>query len=542
MTSAWCGTLVDRGMEMRLVLHIGEGADGLLEGTLDNLDLGRMGMAVDGITLDQGALRFSVDDIGARFEGRMSRDGRKARGDWRMDDDAALPLELHRVTPSALEGIWAGTLSFQSMRLRLEFYLAGGRDGVIGAMKSIDQNGAMVPLSWTRLAGSAVLLEARGINACFTGTIDADGSEIAGTWTQNQVEIPLSLQRTAVQEEPPARPQEPEPPFPYREEEVRYRNHRANCELAATLTIPEGGGPFPAVLLISGSGEHDRDGSMAGHRPFLVLADFLTRRGVAVLRSDDRGVGESGGEFHQSTTSDFATDAEAAVDFLRGRTGIDARRIGLIGHSEGALIAAMVAARDQGIAFIIMLAGPGLPGWVLAGQQARRQAELSGSNAQEAGRLNEDLVAILRSETDLPKLRRKLDQRLAHLPESQRAPVVDYCCHPWQRHFVTLTPADFLRRVTCPVLALTGEKDVLVEPKSNLAAIREAVEAGGNRNFEVAEMAGLNHLFQTCDTGSATEYGQIEETLSPVLLDKVAQWIAARGRYAPGEFFNAQAE
>jgi pimeloyl-ACP methyl ester carboxylesterase len=262
---------------------------------------------------------------------------------------------------------------------------------------------------------------------------------------------------------------------------------------------------------------------MSGHRPFLVLADHLTRHGIAVLRSDDRGVGESGGDFHQATTSDLATDAEAAVAWLRSRRDVDAGRIGLIGHSEGGLIAAMVAARDDDVAAIVLMAAPGVPPWQLARDQARRQAELSGGDGEAAAAFNGDIAAIIRSESDNDALRRKLQERLKDLPDAQREASLAIAMHPWQRHYLSLNPADFYRRVQCPVLALNGSRDCVVDARSNLEAIRAALA-----HAETRELAELNHLFQTCETGSSMEYGQIEETLARAFLEAVTEWLGRR--------------
>jgi hypothetical protein len=266
---------------------------------------------------------------------------------------------MDHVGPSEIEGIWAGVLKFQNLQLRLEFRFDSGADGLTAAMRSRDQDDTIVPMSAVRQIGAAVIIEAVDLAARFDGALNEAHTAIEGTWEQGGVRLPLRLKRLAEEDdEPPARPQEPVGPYPYRELEARYRNPRCDCDLAGILTIPEGPGSFPTVLLISGSGKHDRNGSMYDHQPFLVLADYLTRRGFAVLRTDDRGVGESGGDFSLATTSDLMTDAEAAVDWLRTRPEVAAGRIGLLGHSEGGLIASMAAARDRSLAFIVLMARP----------------------------------------------------------------------------------------------------------------------------------------------------------------------------------------
>jgi uncharacterized protein len=520
------GVISQDGVPLRVQVHLHPAVDGSFAGTLDNIDVGCTGFVLSSIVYDGAVLRFAAPGLEAEFSGRMARDGSRAEGTWWMEGTAA-PLTLYRVTPSPIDGIWAGELTAPNVRLRLVFYLGTGRDSLIGAMKSVDQGEAMVALSAVRCVGSTVVFEASQIGARYEASLDDAAGMMSGDWMQGGAHLSLKLNLVASEDEvAPVRPQVPQPPFPYRVEDVRYPNPRGGHILAGTLTIPEGAGPFPAVLLISGSGQHDRDGAMSGHRPFLVLADHLTHRGIAVLRTDDRGVGESGGDFHQATTSDFATDAESAVAFLRTRPELDAARIGLIGHSEGGLIAAMVAARDPRLALIVLMAAAGVPPWQLARDQARRAAELSGGDGAAAADFNGDIAAIIRHEPDPDALRRKLLDRLKDLPAAQRDASLAIAMHPWQRHYLSLDPADFYRRVQCPALAVNGSRDAVVDAAANLAAIRAS-----NTRIETMELPGLNHLFQTCETGSSTEYGQIEETLAPSFLDAVESWL--RRRFEP---------
>ena len=528
MTSDWMGTLEQGGNVLRLLVDIRQAADGGLDGAMDNLDVGRMDIPIAVVMFQKAFMRFNAWTIDGSYEGGIARDGQTIEGTWRMGDDVR-PLVLCRIKPSHIDGIWAATLSHQSLRLRLVFYIANSPGGLIATMKSCDQSDAIVRMSSVKLIGRAIVLEADGIGARFDGEADHEFRTIEGTWTQGGLGLPLSLKRTMQEEElKPGRPQEPLPPYPYRESEVAYRNESAGVALSGTLTLPEGEGPFPAVLLIAGSGAQDRDETMYGHRPFLVLADWLTRHGIAVLRTDKRGVGESGGDYSTATTADFATDGEAGVTYLETHPEVDRGKIGLVGHSEGGLIACMLAARNRNVAFIVLMAAPGVTGWELAGRQARRSAELHGFNREEAEQRNKDVAALLLNEKDEAILRHKLAQMFSHLAEPQRSATVESLALPWQRHMVGVNPADYLERVKCPVLALNGENDVTVEPTSNLAAIRQALDSGGNGNFEVTELPGLNHLFQTCATSSGTEYGQIEETLSPATLEKMVEWIGRR--------------
>jgi fermentation-respiration switch protein FrsA (DUF1100 family) len=304
--------------------------------------------------------------------------------------------------------------------------------------------------------------------------------------------------------------------------------------LAGTLTLPQGAGPFPAAILIAGSGPNDRDEYLMGHKPFLVLADFLTRHGIAVLRADKRGVGQSTGDYAAAVSADFAADVEGGVAYLRNRPDIDRRRIGLIGHSEGGLIAPMVAADEPAeIAFVVMLAGPGVSGADVLVEQVRLLMLSSGKSADEAAQAAErqrQIVHTVVSTPDESALRQKLTALLEGygFPDGAVKAQVDKAESPWFRSFLAYDPAATLARVRCPVLALNGDKDVQVSAAQNLPAIKAAVLAGGNTHVETDLYLGLNHLFQMATTGSPSEYSSIEETMAPVVLEKVANWIAAQ--------------
>jgi len=323
----------------------------------------------------------------------------------------------------------------------------------------------------------------------------------------------------------PRRSQNPAKPYSYHEEDITYVSPAARIRIGATLTFPDGRGPFAAVVLITGSGQQDRDEAALGHKPFLVLADHLTRKGFAVLRSDDRGIGQSGGVFVTSTNADFANDTEAALAYLKTRREIDPRRIGLIGHSGGGIIAPIVAARRRDVAFIVLMAGPGLRGDQVIVDQVVAAAEAEGvphAAAIEEGKTQRRVEDLIMQGHDDAKLKEKLRPILG----SKTDAVVPQFTTPWHREFLAYDPAPALRKLSCPVLAMIGQKDVQVLPASNLAAIRKALQDGANKRFEVVAMPGLNHLFQTAKTGAVSEYGTIEETISPLALAKIAGWIA----------------
>jgi uncharacterized protein len=309
------------------------------------------------------------------------------------------------------------------------------------------------------------------------------------------------------------------------------------------LTVPSGAGPFPAVVLITGSGAQDRDESLLGHKPFLVLADALGRRGVAVLRVDDRGVGGSTGSTKTSTSEDFAGDVLAGLNFLTGRQEIDGKKLGLIGHSEGGIIAPIAAARSKDVAFIVLMAGTGVPGSQIL--EAQLQLILKAGGSSESERKTERdvqkrLIDIVTHEKDEKVAKAKLatavkeiraamsdseKKALADNPGALSEAAMDALNNAWFRFFLTYDPRPRLRTVRCPVLAINGEKDLQVPAKENLAEIEKALKAGGNRHVKTVELPGLNHLFQPCKTGSPSEYGAIETTIAPEALKTIGDWV-----------------
>jgi len=312
--------------------------------------------------------------------------------------------------------------------------------------------------------------------------------------------------------------------------------------LAGTLTIPQGDGPFPAVLLITGSGAQDRNETIMEHRPFLVIADYLTRRGTAVLRVDDRGVGGTTGSLSSSTTDDLAGDVLTGVEFLKNRPEIDAGRIGLIGHSEGGIIAPMVAAKSSDISFIVLLAGTGLTGEEILYQQSELIDRAAGATEEElkqSRQFSEKIYAILKQDKSDEELevgiKKAFDELYADLSEEKQKEFdeigdnldanIKRLLSSWFRFFLTYDPQTDLKNVRCPVLALIGEKDLQVPPQENLAAMEEALKEAGNQDYTLKQMPGLNHLFQTSDSGAPGEYGKIEETIAPEVLDILGTWI-----------------
>jgi fermentation-respiration switch protein FrsA (DUF1100 family) len=413
------------------------------------------------------------------------------------------------------------------IKLRVVFHILNTEDGLMATIDSPDQGQKGLPTTSCMRDGATLRIEAKALGLAFVGKIAADLASIDGTVTQMGEPHPLLLKRVKDEAElAPKRPQNPLKPYPYREEEVSYENKVQNLTLAATLTIPEGKGPFPGVVLITGSGPQDRDESLMGHKPFLVLSDYLTRHGIAVLRADDRGTGKSTGVFAGATTADFATDTEAGIAYLKKRPEVDPRKIGLIGHSEGAVIAPMIAARNQDVAFIVMMAGTGVPGDQVLVAQGEAIGIAMGMSPEDAAKYvakEKRALNLIESEKDQAALEKDLKETGLQSPSADGW--IKQATSPWMRYFLTYDPRTALRKVTCPVLAINGSLDKQVLPSQNIPPIRAALEEAGNKHFEIDELPGLNHLFQTAKTGAPAEYAEIEETMSPVALEKISSWI-----------------
>jgi fermentation-respiration switch protein FrsA (DUF1100 family) len=352
----------------------------------------------------------------------------------------------------------------------------------------------------------------------------------------------MNLSKAKVEKEIIKRPQEPKKPYSYYTEDIVFENKLANINLAGTLSLPTKLGVFPAVILISGSGAQNRDEELLGHKPFLVLADYLTKNGIAVLRFDDRGTAMSKGDFITATTSDFATDVEAALQYLLTRKEIDHKKIGLIGHSEGGMIAPMVANKSKNVSFIILLAGTGIPGdelLLLQQELIGRASGISDEDLQKSKIINTEAFELVKKATNSDQVKKDITELIkksiksdteAKIPdgisESEFISMqVNQITNPWMQFFIKYNPASTLEKVKCPVLALNGDKDLQVPSKVNLEAINKALAKGGNKKVTSKELPNLNHLFQECKTGSPQEYSEIEQTFSPLALTEILNWI-----------------
>ena len=441
-----------------------------------------------------------------------------------------------------LPGSWLGKISTGGINLRLVFNLKlNGKDSLVATADSPDQGARDIPMGQVILKDDKLKILAPSIMGEYNGTFSSD-STIDGTWTQGGGTFSVNLKKLTA----PLvinRPQEPKPPFPYTSEDVTFTNDKFNIKLAGTLTIPEGKGPFKAVIMITGSGAQNRNEELLGHKPFLVIADYLSRNGIAVLRYDDRGVGGSQGKYSDATSADLATDAEAAFDFLKNNPKINSKEIGLLGHSEGGLIAAIVASTNHNIGFIVSLAGPGVNGEQIILRQSQDISRLSGekeSVIKESAETNKKLYSVLKKEKDNNKAEIKILALYKEILEKRKTPAEEIekdvknlkmtfgaRTYTWFRYFIMTDPATFWKKVKCPVLALNGEKDLQVSAKENLPAIEKALKSSGNKSVKIVSLPGLNHLFQHCTTGLPSEYSSIEETFSPEALKIIDNWILA---------------
>ncbi len=455
------------------------------------------------------------------------------------------------VESTGFVGTWGGSVEADGVEQQIRFVLAEV-EGVLQFTEfSMERGNAQVKYTYDRgdpfeatVNGDTISMKMSMAEASYTGTLSRVDGKITGAFTQEGRTFPLILDRVDAAEAPARRPQDPEEPFPYLAEDVTYPNPIGGHTLAGTFTLPPSGGPFPAVILISGSGPQNRDGAALGHSPFLVLADHLTRRGIAVLRYDDRGVGGSTGDFGAATSEEFASDALAGVAYLKGRDDVDPGRIGLVGHSEGGVIAPMVAVESPDVSYIVLMAAPGVLGETLAYAQTELIARAGGASEEEIAEIQETnraVFEILKSESDPERaveaiaavfqasgteVRERLEgQDGINAPSMVEQLLTSLASDAWLRYFLTYDPAETIERVTVPVLAINGEKDLQVPHEENLREIEAALQRGGNTRYEIHSFPDLNHLFQHSETGAPSEYQAIEETWSVEVMEVIADWI-----------------
>lgn len=439
-------------------------------------------------------------------------------------------------------GQWNGALKIQGVELHLVFHIQKSGEIYSATLDSPDQGAKGIPASFVTINNDSLTVEIKSIGGKYNGKIESD-NKITGIFTQMGMKLPLDLEKGKTEEVKLVRPQEPAKPYPYYSEEVKFANKIDGDTLAGTLTLPQKAGIFPVVVMITGSGPQNRDEELMGHKPFLVIADYLTRNGIGVLRYDDRGTASSTGNFAKATTYDFSKDAESAVNYLLTRKDINKKKIGLMGHSEGGIIAPMIASRNKNVSFIVLLAGTGVRGDKLLAMQSEaigRASGMSEKQLESAKKINQGVYEMIFNSKDTETLKSEmkvyLKKSMEEDPDDTKSMTTEQInaqvemtseqvASPWMQYFIKYDPAPTLKKVKIPVLALNGTKDLQVPSKENLPAIKASLEKGGNKKFKIVELPGLNHLFQECEKGTPSEYSKIEQTFSPRALDEILKWI-----------------
>jgi uncharacterized protein len=539
----WSGALQVGEAQLHLVLHLKKNAQGEWQVTLDSLDQAVYGMEASNVKRGQDTLAFELPSVGAHFQGKILPDSKTIRGLWEQGG-TGLPLSFEKraagaekfagKTVSKVEGTWQGAIETDHMRMRLQLHIThDDKGGLLASVDSLDQEIQGIPASNVTERAGEVKFELSAFGAQYLGTLSATKNETAGHWSQNGNDERLDFRRSDRILEL-RRPQNPAKPYPYKEEEVWFATADGKATLAGTLTLPPGAGPFPAAILIGGSGPVDRDATVAGHKPFLVLADALTRKGIAILRYDKRGIAQSKGDYAQATMQDFAQDAQAALDYMKSRKEVDARRLGIIGHSEGGILASLVATRSQDMHWLVLLATPATTGENMLLRQSELIARAGGLPEEQITHsleFDRKAYAAVREEKNTAALEKRLDTLVQQsglgeaMPPAAVQAQIRFMTSPWFRQFLDFDPEPALEKLQCPVLALSGDRDLQVDSTENVPLLRKASETSENKDFTVVEVAGVNHLFQTAPSGSPALYGAIEETMAPQVLTAVTSWV-----------------
>ncbi|MCP4758286.1 MAG: alpha/beta fold hydrolase [Planctomycetes bacterium] len=550
---AWKGDILTPQGNIAVVVYLHETDRDAWGGSIDTPSQHSFGLPLSSVQVDSGHVIAECAATGGIWDATLAESGDALHGRWKQRG-SEFPLNCTRIPEkppvpatllSDLVGTWEGPLNIGAVQLRLVLTLQKSSPTTLGGfMVSPDQSPDEIPLGrvdWVSDRSIRVLIGSLG--ATFDIALSPENDVLAGKFAQGGGAFDIELHRVEKQTVI-NRPQEPKPPFPYSAEEVSYRNDDGDVTLAGTLTIPQGDGPFPAAVMITGSGGQDRNEEIFRHKPFWVIADHLTRRGIAVLRVDDRGIGGSsaGPNPGEATSHDFAGDVEAGVAFLANRPEIDTTAIGLIGHSEGGVIAPIVASRNSNVAFIVLMAGTGVRGDALLIAQTTALMRAGGSTEDEisaATATNRALFAVLADESlsaDVAEQQIRAiieaDPEFAMASAEEQAAGIQQALSllntPWMKAFAKHDPAITLKEVSCPVLAINGQLDLQVPHEQNLPTIAAALKSGGNTDVTIHAFPNLNHLFQHSETGLVSEYGQIEETISPDVLDLLSQWITER--------------
>lgn len=538
-SGAWLATLETPGGNLRLQVTVSIDDDGAQTAVLESLDQapGQL-IPVSTVAITEDRFEFSIAAIGARFEGEWndaesSYDGVFSQG-MQIPTSFSRPAEDTAVFIDGLDGRWEGQLIRNDTELEFALNIQTGEDGTRVTLDSVSQAAYDIPVLNLSRSGDAVSFQVPAANVTYQGGVNGD--TLSGDWMRPGFDtVTVTFDRVSETVEAPNRPQTPQAPFRYTIEDVRIENPDAEgVTLAGSLTLPEGDGPFPGVVLISGSGPQDRDETVWTHQPFAVLSDYLTRQGVAVLRYDDRGFADSTGDFASATSYDFASDAAAVAQWMRNHPLINA--VGLAGHSEGGLIAPIVAAEHSETAFIILLAGPGTPGHRFIIDQIMANSDAMGIDSAETRArvaVMETLVDAVRHARDQDSAEAALDGLLTEetlsileVPADQKAVFISSMSRDWYRELVNYDPAEWFARVDQPVLALQGTLDFQIVAEPNVAGLETLL--ADKPDAQIVVLEGRNHLFQNAQTGLMTEYAQIEETFDPEVMALIADWINER--------------
>ena len=541
----WSGTLEVGETKLHLILHLARNAQGEWRAAVDSLDQAVYGMEASKVATGNDTLRFALTSVGAKFQGKISSDHKTIQGVWEQGG-TGLPLRFEKSTArtdtrksssaiSKIEGTWQGAIETGNMRMRLQLHISHDQaGGLIASLDSLDQSIQGIPASRVSEKGSDLRLELPAFDAEYIGTVNAAENSIDGTWRQNGNTEKLDFRRSGQILEL-RRPQNPAKPYPYKVEEVSFATVEGKVNLAATLTLPQTAAPCPAVLLIGGSGPSDRDETVAGHKTFLVLSDFLARKGIATLRYDKRGIAESGGNYAAAALQDFTQDAQSAWAYLRSRKEVDAERLGIIGYSEGGILASLLATRSKEVSWLVLMGTPVTTGERTLLRQSELIARTGGLPEDQITRsleFDRNAYAIVREEKNPEAMEKRLNVLVEQSGLSQAMPPaamqaqIRMMSSPWFRDFLVYDPEPVLEKLQCPVLALSGDRDLQVDSTESVPLLRKAYETSGNKDFTVVEIEGVNHLFQTARSGSPALYGAIAETMAPSVLTMVANWIA----------------
>jgi pimeloyl-ACP methyl ester carboxylesterase len=536
---SWYGEMLVSGNKIPLIFHISNDDSNEFIATMDSPAQGAKGIPVKGVMISDRSIKLNIAVANALFEGQFDKDSILIQGVWQQGGQK-FPLILKKKTEDIL-GLWKGKLQGTPVEFSLDISINENNQ----AIAYLSPNGGISKVEVSNLVSNKTVLSfevpAEGVK--YSGNFNKKANGIEGVFSQGSREFALTFSKAVKGKQVKLdRPQHPLKPYLYNSEDIVFNNEKANVKLAGTLTTPTGKGPYPAVVLISGSGPQDRDQTFMGHKTFLVLSDYLTKSGIAVLRFDDRGYGKSTGNFSSATSLDFASDVKAAAEFLGNHSRIDASNIGLIGHSEGGLIAPIVASQSDDIAFIVLMAGPGISGNDIAIEQIKTILSLNGLSqaAATAGsnitrQLNEVIITsegTVDFENLLTNTYKKAWSLLSKPVQAELKQVgggaisksrIDTLSSPWNQYFLTHQPEKYLSQLSIPVMAIHGSKDKQMLATENLKAIEAALHSSP-KNL-VLEMDGLNHLFQTANSGLMSEYSKISETIAPQVLNTMKNWI-----------------